>query len=237
MRQRATPHPSVPEPSRRQRVLWMMPRSSWGATRHLMSFRFKSTADSANLRSKQRHPQNLILMVSKAWDTGEDCAQVGPSWWSCKVENALTEAKNSYTKLLLTFNLIWKTLWYILNFPPLSRHLLHNQPLHLIALEKLIFPETQKLSGLFHIVMASPAYLVGSIFADRFTMRGPIFPRSFFSQPTLGGISEGRRESASSPRSTSRTRLCVALCTPLLVITLRQRTLWLLHCWDLTGTK
>lgn len=49
----ATPQPKVPEPIRRQRVLASNSTSKAGSNRHRMSFKFRSTEDSANLGKKK----------------------------------------------------------------------------------------------------------------------------------------------------------------------------------------
>ena len=45
----ATLHPNVPEPNRRHFVAATFSRAKSGISRHLISLRFKSTADSASL--------------------------------------------------------------------------------------------------------------------------------------------------------------------------------------------
>jgi len=47
---RATEQPRVPEPRSKHRVFLTKSRSSWGIKRHFISFRFKSTDVSANLK-------------------------------------------------------------------------------------------------------------------------------------------------------------------------------------------
>lgn len=60
-RQRATPQPRVPAPKSKQRVSCISGRSSCGATLHLINFRFRSTADSANLVEKT-YSQNYMCI-------------------------------------------------------------------------------------------------------------------------------------------------------------------------------
>jgi len=54
---RATEQPRVPEPRSKHRVFFITSRSSWGIKRHFISFRFKCTDVSANLKVI-----NLILV-------------------------------------------------------------------------------------------------------------------------------------------------------------------------------
>lgn len=54
---RATEQPRVPEPRSKHRVFFITSRSSWGIKRHFISFRFKCTDVSANLKII-----NLILV-------------------------------------------------------------------------------------------------------------------------------------------------------------------------------
>lgn len=76
-------------------------------------------------------------------------------------------------------------------------------------------------------------HLVGSIVEERLTMRGPIFPLSFFSHPRHVGITGWLSWSRMPPKSTSTYILWLASCTPLLVLILRHRILWMGHCFDL----
>ena len=52
---RATLQPSVPAPSKRHLVADIVSRSSDGRRRHRINFKFKSTADSANLEVKKEY--------------------------------------------------------------------------------------------------------------------------------------------------------------------------------------
>lgn len=57
----ATLQPRVPEPSSRQLVLATASRSSSGRSRQRISFRLRSTADSANLGQMYRHQLQVLF--------------------------------------------------------------------------------------------------------------------------------------------------------------------------------
>lgn len=69
----ATLQPRVPAPSRRHFVLTTLSRSREGTSLHLMSFRFKSTDDSASLQPSMKPtentlcPQGATIQHSRLW--------------------------------------------------------------------------------------------------------------------------------------------------------------------------